>query len=623
MNINNIYIFLIYAIILFVMDKKSLSISTQNKLILLGLVVSTVLIVGLAVFAITNIQEKISEVYRGFGEILTKTLAIESVEITKDVQEFDRFSTLQNHSRSIINSNNEIAFIEFRDNQNNDIYSTKNDYPQRAQKAQITSFAQMISDIDGLKTSIGKVTVGLSGGASKDISHATRNSMLVVFTVAWLVFTLVILINTILITRELSILHHGVKKISTGDFGYTLDDKNTSGEIKDLIRAFNDMSQRLHQYEEQNIDELTLERNKFEAVLMSIVNGVVVCDNFDNVVLVNNAAKKMLEVEDEQILNTKIQMYCDTDGELCFKEKIEQFKDTPLDIMENKPIEFNIEVDGRVIKSVISPMFSNNQDYVGYVIVLIDVTKEVEIDKMKSNFISNVSHELRTPVTVLRTYIDTLYNHSDDFDEKTNKEFFEVINKEAARLQKMVNDILDFSRLEAGNVKVVKELTNIVPLIEGELKSMQVLAEEKNITFSLIKEPDLPEIPINADSIERALNNLISNAIKYSPENGRIKVRAEIARDPNYIEVSVEDQGCGIPEEHQKKIFERFYRVENDTHTVKGTGLGLHLVKITIEKHHRGQVFVKSKPGEGSTFGFRLPINPVEDSENEENNQDA
>ena len=605
---------MIYDIMLFVMDKK-LSISTQNKLILLGLVVSTLLIVGLAVFAITNIQEKISEVYRGFGEIVTKTLAIESVEVTKDIQEFDRFNILRNHSRSIINSNNEIAFIEFRDNQNNVIYSTKNDYPQRAQKTKITSFAQMIADIGGEKTNIGKVTVGLSGGASKDISHATRNSMLVVFTVAWLVFTLVILINTILITRELSILHHGVKKISTGDFGYTLDDKNTSGEIKDLIHAFNDMSQRLHQYEEQNIDELTLERNKFEAVLMSIVNGVVVCDNFDNVVLVNNAAKKMLEVEDEQILNTKIQMYCDTDGELCFKEKIEQFKDTPLDIMENKPIEFNIEVDGRVIKSVISPMFSNNQDYVGYVIVLIDVTKEVEIDKMKSNFISNVSHELRTPVTVLRTYIDTLYNHSDDFDEKTNKEFFEVINKEAARLQKMVNDILDFSRLEAGNVKVVKELTNIVPLIEGEIKSMQVLAEEKNITFSLIKEPNLPEIPINADSIERALNNLISNAIKYSPENGRIKVRAEIARDPEYVEISVEDQGCGIPEEHQKKIFERFYRVENDTHTVKGTGLGLHLVKITIEKHHHGQVFVKSKPGEGSTFGFRLPIHPVEDTE--------
>ena len=600
------------------MSKTSLSISTQNKLILLGLVVSTVLIVGLAVFAITNIQQKIAEVYSGFGEILTRTLAIESVEITKDVQEFDKFSTLQNHTKSIINSNNEIAFIEFQDDKNNVIYSSKKDYPHRAAQAMITSSSQLLVDNDGVKTNIGKVIVGLSGGATKDISHATRNSMLVVFTVAWLVFTLVILINTILITRELSMLHHGVKKISTGAFGYTLDDKNTSGEIKDLIQAFNDMSLRLHQYEEQNVDQLTLERNKFEAVLMSIVNGVVVCDNYDNVVLVNNAAKKMLEIEDEQILNTKIQMYCDTDGELCFKEKIEQFKDTPLDIMENKPLEFNIEVDAKVLKCVISPMFSKNQDYVGYVIVLIDVTKEVEIDKMKSNFISNVSHELRTPVTVLRTYIDTLYNHSDDFDEKTNKEFFEVINKEAARLQKMVNDILDFSRLEAGNVKVEKEKTNIVPVIEQQIKSMQVLAEEKHITFSLIKEPDLPEIPINVDSIERALNNLLSNAIKYSPENGRIKVRAELARDPNFVEVSVEDQGCGIPEEHQKKIFERFYRVENDTHTVKGTGLGLHLVKITIEKHHQGEVFVKSKPGEGSTFGFRLPINPVEKTEEDD-----
>lgn len=599
-------------------QKKSLSISTQNKLILLGLVTSTILIVGLAIFAITNIQQKISEVYSGFGEILTKTLAIESVELTKNVQDYERFTTLQAHTRSIMNSNNEIAFVEFQDENNRIIYSSKKDYPQRATYTKITSSSPLIGDKDGVKINIGKVTVGMSGGATKDISHATRNSMLVVFTVAWLVFTLVILINTILITRELSMLHHGVKKISTGDFGYVLDDKNTSGEIKDLVHAFNDMSLRLHQYEEQNIDQLTLERNKFEAVLMSIVNGVVVCDNYDNVVLVNNAAKKLLEVEDSEILDTKIQMYCDTDGELCFKERIEQFKDTPLDVMENKPLEFNIEVDNRVLKCVISPMFSKSQDYVGYVIVLIDVTKEVEIDKMKNNFISNVSHELRTPVTVLRTYIDTLYNHADDFDEKTNKEFFEVINKEAARLQKMVNDILDFSRLEAGNVKVEKEKTNIIPIIESEIKSMQVLGEEKNLTFSLIKEPDLPEIPINADSIERALNNLLSNAIKYSPENGRIKVRAEIAHDPAFIEVSVEDQGCGIPEEHQKKIFERFYRVENDTHTVKGTGLGLHLVKITIEKHHKGEVFVKSKPNEGSTFGFRLPINPVDDEEEPE-----
>ena len=237
---------------------------------------------------------------------------------------------------------------------------------------------------------------------------------------------------------------------------------------------------------------------------------------------------------------------------------------------------------------------------------------------MKSDFIPNVSHELRTPVPVLRTYIDTLHNHSDDFDEDTKKEFFGVINKEASRLQKMVNDVLDFSRLESNCVRIEKEPCDLVPIIEQEIQSMQVLAEEKNLTFSLIKEPDLPKVPINVCSIERVLNNLLSNAIKYSPENGRIKVRAEIARDTNYVEVTIEDQGIGIPEEHQKKIFERFYRVENDTHTVKGTGLGLHLVQVTIEKHHKGKVFVKSRPNEGSTFGFWLPINPPEDCEEEE-----
>jgi signal transduction histidine kinase len=166
-------------------------------------------------------------------------------------------------------------------------------------------------------------------------------------------------------------------------------------------------------------------------------------------------------------------------------------------------------------------------------------------------------------------------------------------------------------------VDLEKEASDIVPIIEQSIQSMKVLAEEKHITFSLIKEPDLPKLPMNVCSIERALNNILSNAIKYSHEGGRIKVRAELARNADYVEVAVEDQGIGIPEEHQKRIFERFYRVENDTHTVKGTGLGLHLVQITIEKHHQGKIFVKSKPAEGSTFSFWLPVNPVKQVEEE------
>lgn len=597
-----------------------ISLTTQNRLILSGLVISTLFIILIAILASINIQQKLNDGYQNFGKIISKTLAIESVAVIKDIPEFAKYDTLKSHSQSILNSNDDIAFIEFTDNNGNVIYSSKEDYPHQAQGAKIAVSSPMIVKKLGKSYSIGSVMVGLSGHIINQISSTTRISLLFVFIVAWAVFALVILINTYLITRELRILHHGVRKISTGEFGYKIQGKGVSSDVRELFDAFNDMSSRLHLYEEQNVEQLTLEKNKLEAVLMSIANGVVVCDNFDNVVLINNQAKKLLEVNENEILNTKIQLYCDSDGELCFKDKIEQFKDTPLDVMEKKPLDFNIEVDKRVIKAVMSPMFSRNTDYVGYIIILIDITKETEMDKIRGHFISNVSHELRTPVTVLRSYIDTLYNFGNDFDYNTQKEFIGVMNEEIIRLNRLVNDILDFSRLESNNVKLEKKQCNIVEIIENCVNSMQVLAQERNLTFSIMKEPDLPDVVLNEGSIERALKNLLSNAIKYSPDNGRVKIRAERARMGEFVEISIEDQGPGVEDEYQSKIFDRFFRIENDTHTIKGTGLGLHLVKISVEKHHNGQVFVQSKLNEGSTFGFRLPLNPPKEEEEENKN---
>ncbi len=588
-----------------------INLNTQNRMILLGMIVSTILILAIALFLTNKVQEKLSQSYNELAQLLTKTIAIESVERTKDIEKNKRYDALVYHTNLILDTNDSISFIEFKDEKGNIIFSSKETQKSRAKETKSSVSAPMsIHTTTGVKNT-GSVTVGFSGKMIKSVILTTKNSMFFVFALAWLMLSAVMVLNTWLLTRELHSLHHGVRKISGGQFGYTLEDKDASGDIKELISAFNDMSKRLHVYEEKNIDQLTLERNKFETVLMSIINGVVVCDNYDNVVLINNSAKKILSVEESDILNSKIQTYCDTDGELCFKDKIEQFKDTPLDIIETKPLEFNINIGKRVIKSVISPMFSKNQDYVGYIIVLIDVTREVEVDKLKSQFISNVSHELRTPVTVLRTYVDTLYSHPDDFDSVTQKEFIGVINNETIRLQKMVNDVLDFSRLESQEANFVKEECDVCHLVDECVEAIKVLADEKNITVSVIKEPNLPFVTLNRDSILRALNNLISNSIKYSPEGARIKVRAELASDSNYVEFSVEDNGIGIPQEHLAKIFDRFYRVENDTHTVKGTGLGLHLVQITVEKHHQGKVFVTSKVNEGSKFGFRLPISPI------------
>lgn len=589
--------------------------TAQRKLILQGFILSTILIVFIAGLAVFNIQKNLDAGYNSFGQMLSKTLAIESVELIKDIPESAKVNTLRSHSDSIIRSNRDIAFIEFRDANSKVLYSSKDYYYTQSQSAKISvSSPMIIKDATGSRV-VGSVMVGLSGSIIENITTTTRASLVIAFIVAWLVVIAIVFMDTILITRELKQLHEGVQKISSGEFGYNIECKDSSKEIQELCDAFNRMSNRLSKYNEQTMESITLERNKLEAVLMSIANGVVVCDNYDTVVLINEQGKKLLEVEDEDIINTKINQYCDTNGELCFKEKIEQFKDTPLDDMEGAPLAFNIEVAKNVIKSVISPMFSRNGDYVGYIIVLIDVTKEVEMEQLRSQFISNVSHELRTPVTVLRSYIDTLYNYGNDFDFNTQKEFIGVMNQEIIRLNTMVNDILDFSRYESQNLKPEMKPENIVDIINDCVDQVKILAEEHNLVFSIMIEPDLPQVMMNKESITRALTNIISNAIKYSPDGKRIKIRAERSRIGDYLEVSVEDQGPGIAEEYQKKVFDRFFRVENDTHTVKGTGLGLHLVKIAIEKQHNGQVFVQSKVGEGSTFGFRIPFTQVNEEE--------
>ncbi len=591
-------------------ESTKLSFTTQNRLIIFGLVLSTLLIMAIAIFATVNIQKNLNESYQNFGQVISKTLAIESVEITKDASKKETYNILKSHSDSILKSHNDINFIEFRDNKGKLIYKSENEAASsKVKRSSIAVTSPMINYSD--KSNIGSVTVGLSGSIVGKLSSTTRASILFVFAIVWLVFAFVILINTYLITRELRILHDGVQKISSGEFGYKIEGKDVSNEVQELFNAFNDMSARLNIYEEQNIEQLTLERNKLEAVLMSIVNGVVVCDNNDNVVLLNNHAKELLELQGDELLNTDIRQYVDTEGEYCFSEKIDEYKKLSLEEKSTKPVTFNITIDGRILKSIISPMFTRNNDYVGYIIVLIDVTREIEMDTMKSQFISNVSHELRTPVTVLRSYIDTLYNYGNDFDYETQKEFIGTINTEIIRLNSMVNDILDFSRLES-NAKLEKSENDISQLVDACVSQVSVLLKEHNLKIDVEKENDIPLMMFNYDSIARALTNYLSNAIKYAPQNSTITVKLYKEPETNQVTVTVRDEGIGIAPEFQKKVFERFYRVENKTHSVKGTGLGLHLVKTTIEKHHHGRVFVISKPNCGSTFGFSLPTDYVD-----------
>ena len=398
------------------MNLTNFKLNKRSKYIISGLILSTALISTIAVFAINSIQEKIDRAYSDYAQTMSKSIAAYISNIEEKNISLNQFIPF-------IDKNNDIYYIEYKDKDNNIIYSSKNTQSNIAQKV-IFDISSPVIKNDEIT---GSITIGMTGNRIKSISLAIKKTLLGIFVTTWLILTILLLINFLLMSKELKKLYQGVKQISTGKFGYTLESEN----MPELTDAFNNMSNLLSQYEEQNIEQLTLERNKLEAVLMSIINGVIVCDNFDNVVLANSAALNMLDIEEKEFLNTKIQSYIDSHGQTCFLDKIEEFKDTPLNIIEQKPVEFNIEAGKRTIKAMISPMFSKQQDYVGYIIVLIDITRETEVNKLKNTFISNVSHELRTPVTVLRTYIDTLCHNGDDFDEQTKKEFLNTLDTEA------------------------------------------------------------------------------------------------------------------------------------------------------------------------------------------------
>ena len=221
----------------FKIKPKKRGISAQTRLIIAGLAVSTLFIFLTACFATYSIGQNMNMAYRNFAQVLSKTLAIEGVEATKDLNEPAKYDTLRTNSVSILKSNDDIAFIIFKDPSSKIIYSSKDDYPKQAEKARITVSSPMIVKVGSVAVNAGSVTVGLSGTIMDKVTATSRGSLAIVFILAWLVIVGIIYMNSSIITRELRKLHQGVKKISSGEFGYMLDDKGADKEIKELYSA--------------------------------------------------------------------------------------------------------------------------------------------------------------------------------------------------------------------------------------------------------------------------------------------------------------------------------------------------------------------------------------------------
>ncbi len=446
-------------------------------------------------------------------------------------------------------------------------------------------------------------------------SHLTRDVTIAVFISIWVMVILGGVINALTITQPIKELLTGVKNIAAGNFKQRID-LPLGGELGELISSFNEMAERLERYEEQNIEELTAEKAKLETLVSTIADGAVLIDTYLQVILVNPTARRIFGWEGVDIVGENLLHHLPDAVTMELTRPLYQIAGGKR-AREREGEEFRITLAGptsRTVRILLTRVFDQYRETIkGIAMTVQDITREVELNEAKSNFISNVSHELRTPLFNIKSYIATLHEYGEDLTETERREFLETANRETDRLTRLVNDVLDLSRLESCRIYHL-EPVDIAQPVEQTLRTYQLNARDKGIELVQEIEPDLPPVLGHYDLLLQVFANLVGNALKFTQPGGRVTIRAYVL-DPNLnhhnetrsVRIEISDTGIGIDPEDQEAIFERFFRVENRVHTLEGTGLGLSIVRNIIEKHH-SQVHLVSEVGAGTTFWFDLDV---------------
>jgi two-component system phosphate regulon sensor histidine kinase PhoR len=345
------------------------------------------------------------------------------------------------------------------------------------------------------------------------------------------------------------------------------------------------------------------QRRHTEAILYSLRDAVIVIDGSDRLLMANEPAARLLGFDAAQARHRPLaEVIGRTHGE--FVELLQQSRRTRTEATRRE-LSFASDDRSRMFDVIISCVQEEGRAS-GVVAVLHDITREKEVSQMKNDFVSHVSHELKTPLASITAYSEMLADGEAD-DEETRKEFYAVIQSQAQRLNRLIEDILNISRIESGLIKVRKERASLTILIEEQMQMIRSYAEEKEIAVSNPHPIVYDQVYIDKDMVSQVIINLLSNAVKYTPAGGHVTVATEVDELARLVRVTVTDTGVGIPAEEIDRVFDKFYRVSANNKQAKGTGLGLNLVKQIVEKVHNGRVFVTSQVGVGSTFGFELP----------------
>lgn len=397
------------------------------------------------------------------------------------------------------------------------------------------------------------------------------------------------------ISRPLEEMKRGAERFARGELNGRLPDYK-SEEMGGLANAMNQMAAQL----DDRIRTVVRQHNEQEAVLASMVEGVLAIDKNERLLRINQSAADLLNINPMDVIGRRIQ-------EVVRKPDLQKFISQALQSQQRIEADITLVIRGEelFLQGHGTPLRDSSGKDIGALVVLNDMTRLQRLENIRRDFVANVSHELKTPITAIKGSVETLMDGA--VNEKEDAErFLGIIARQSDRLNAIIEDLLALSRIEQDEEQAGIELSR-TPLREvllDTLQACQAKAQNKQITLEMECQEGL-EANINAPLFEQALINLLDNAIKYSRDKGRIRLTA--AGDFSSLVINVQDWGTGIPQEHLHRLFERFYRVDKArSRKLGGTGLGLAIVKHIIQSHN-GEISVSSTPGKGSTFTIQLP----------------
>ncbi|MBI5415501.1 MAG: PAS domain S-box protein [Candidatus Omnitrophica bacterium] len=347
------------------------------------------------------------------------------------------------------------------------------------------------------------------------------------------------------------------------------------------------------------------EKKQTEAVIRSIAEGLVVVDARGKVVMINPAAEKLLGVSRKDKLGKPISDGAKRDQLISLAKGSSDGEDKEIELISQE------DETRKVLRASTAVIENENGQTIGMVSVLSDITKQKELDQLKANFVAGVSHELRTPIVAIDKSITLILDKEAGELTATQAQFLSIAQRNLKRLSDLINDLLDLSKLEAGKMEMRRRPASINNVIQETMEKLDNWAQTKTITLEKHVEEMLTEIEIDPDRITQVLTNLIGNAVKFTPNGGKIIIEGRLSDDKKNVRVMVQDNGIGIAQEHLPKLFSKFYQAgERVASDISGTGIGLSISKEIVELHG-GKIWVESEKDQGAKFIFNLPVNPA------------